>query len=140
MTSAYAPGPVLVFDGDCAFCSSCVRWAERYPRQSLSSAGWDAVAWQFADMAALAEFTGGEVSAERASREVLWVTPDRRVYGGAQALARLLMRSGGLWAWAGGALALAPVRPVADVVYRWVAKNRDRMPGGTPACALPRRS
>lgn len=140
METAYAPVPVLVFDGDCAFCSSCVRWAERYPRQSLSSAGWEAVAQQFADLDALEEFTGGQVTAERVAREVLWVTPDRKVYGGAQAVARLLMRSGGLWAWAGGFLALAPVRPVAELVYRWVARNRDRMPGGTPACALPRRS
>ncbi|MFD7639031.1 thiol-disulfide oxidoreductase DCC family protein [Kitasatospora sp. NPDC059795] len=140
MTSGFAPGPVLVFDGDCAFCSSCVRWAERYPRQSLSSAGWEAVAFQFADMAALEEFTGGRATEERATREVLWITPDRTVYGGAQAVARLLMRSGGLWAWAGGLLALAPVRPLAGVAYRWVARHRHQMPGGTKACALPRRS
>ncbi|MEV4558048.1 DUF393 domain-containing protein [Kitasatospora sp. NPDC049285] len=140
MTTSYAPDPVLLYDGDCAFCSSCVRWAERYPRASLSSAGWDAVPFQFADLAALAAFTDGEVTAERAGREVLWITPNRQVYGGAQAVARLLMRSGGLWAWVGGLLALAPVRPVAELVYRWVARHRDRMPGGTPACALPRRS
>lgn len=29
--------PVLVFDGDCAFCTSCVRLAERYLRQTLAS-------------------------------------------------------------------------------------------------------
>ncbi|MBV6698306.1 DUF393 domain-containing protein [Kitasatospora aureofaciens] len=134
--------PVLVFDGDCAFCSSCVGWAERYLRQTLASGGWEAVPFQFADLAALDARAGGvgEVSWERAEREVLWVTPAGRVYGGAQAVARLLMRSGGAWAFAGGLLALAPVRPVAGVVYRWVAKNRHRMPGGTPACAMPNRA
>ena len=29
------------------------------------------------------------------------------------------------------------IRQVSAVVYRWVAKNRDRMPGGTAQCALP---
>ncbi|MEV0531222.1 DUF393 domain-containing protein [Kitasatospora sp. NPDC050463] len=133
--------PVLVFDGDCAFCTTCAGWAERYLRQTLASGGWEAVPFQFADLAELDALAGGrgEVSWERAEREVLWVTPAGRVYGGAQAVARLLMRSGGVWAYLGGVLALAPVRPVAAVVYRWVAKNRHRMPGGTPACALPRR-
>ncbi|MER7757460.1 DUF393 domain-containing protein [Kitasatospora sp. NPDC097643] len=134
--------PVLVFDGDCAFCSSCARWAERYLRQTLASGGWEAVPFQFADLAALDALAGGlgEVDAERAEREVLWVTPAGRVYGGAQAVARLLMRSGGVWAYLGGVLTLAPVRPVAGVVYRWVARNRHRMPGGTAACALPNRA
>ncbi|MQS11428.1 DUF393 domain-containing protein [Streptomyces kaniharaensis] len=134
--------PVLVFDGDCAFCSSCARWAERYLRQTLASGGWEAVPFQFEDLAALDARAGGlgEVSAERAEREVLWVTPAGEVYGGAQAVARLLMRSGGVWAYLGGLLALAPVRPVAGVAYRWVARNRHRMPGGTAACSLANRA
>ncbi|CAM5605201.1 hypothetical protein KAURM247S_00056 [Kitasatospora aureofaciens] len=133
--------PVLVFDGDCAFCSSCVRWGEKYLRQTLASGGWEAVPFQFAELAELDALAGGraEVSPERAEREVLWVTPAGRVYGGAQAVARLLMRSGGAWAYLGALMALGPVRPVAGVVYRWVSRNRHRMPGGTAACALPRR-
>ena len=133
--------PVLVFDGDCAFCTTCVTAAERYLRQTLASGGWDAVAYQFADLAELDVRGGGrgEVSGERAEREVLWVTPGGRVYGGAQAVARLLMRSGGAPAYLGGLLALAPVRPVAALVYRWIAANRHRLPGGTPACALASR-
>nr|BFD90068.1 hypothetical protein KitaXyl93_14280 [Kitasatospora sp. Xyl93] len=134
--------PVLVFDGDCSFCSSCVRWAERYLRQTLASGGWEAVPFQFADLAGLDALAGGrgEVSAGRAEREVLWVTPTGRVYGGAQAVARLLMRSGGVWAYLGAVLTAAPVRPLAGLVYRWVARNRHRMPGGTAACALPDRN
>ncbi len=133
--------PVLVFDGDCAFCTSCVDAAERYLRQTLASAGWEALPYQFADLAALDARAGGrgEVTGERVGREVLWVTPTGRVYGGAQAVARLLMRTGGAWAYLGGLLALAPVRPVAALAYRWVAAHRGRMPGGTAACALPRR-
>ncbi|MFB6893344.1 thiol-disulfide oxidoreductase DCC family protein [Kitasatospora sp. NPDC056327] len=141
MENGVLTDPVLVFDGDCAFCTTCAQWAERYPRQTLASGGWEAVPFQFADLAGLDALAGGrgEVTPERAGREVLWVTPAGRVYGGAQAVARLLMRSGGAWAYLGGVLALAPVRPVAALAYRWVARNRHRMPGGTPACALPPR-
>ncbi|GAA2248146.1 MULTISPECIES: thiol-disulfide oxidoreductase DCC family protein [Kitasatospora] len=136
-----AVDPVLVFDGDCAFCTTCKNAAERYLRASLAAGGWEAVPFQFADLAALDERAGGRglVTWERAEREILWVTPGGEVYGGAQAAARLLMRSGGVWAYLGGALALPPVRPLAGVVYRLVARNRHRMPGGTPACALPQR-
>ncbi|MFE0464477.1 thiol-disulfide oxidoreductase DCC family protein [Kitasatospora sp. NPDC058965] len=130
MTSA---DPVLVFDGDCAFCSSCIRLAERYLRQTLASGGWEARPYQFADLAALG------VTEERAQREMLWVTPAGRVYGGAAAVAKLLLRSGNAWAYLGGLLELAPVRPLAAAVYRWVAGHRHRMPGGTKACSLPRR-
>ncbi|KQV22828.1 MULTISPECIES: thiol-disulfide oxidoreductase DCC family protein [unclassified Kitasatospora] len=133
--------PVLIFDGDCAFCSSCVQFAERYLRASLSSADWEAVPFQFADLAALDARAGGAglISWERAEQEVLWLTPRGDVYGGAQAAARLLMRSGGAWAYLGALLTLAPVRPLAALGYRWVARNRHRLPGGTPACSLPRR-
>ncbi|MFF2044843.1 thiol-disulfide oxidoreductase DCC family protein [Kitasatospora sp. NPDC058170] len=141
MDATAVKDPVLVFDGDCSFCTTCETWAERYLRQTLASGGWEGVPFQFADLAALDARAGGrgEVSWERAEREVLWITPAGRVYGGAQAVARLLMRSGGVWAYLGGVLALAPVRPLAGAVYRWVSRNRHRMPGGTPACALPGR-
>lgn len=101
------------------------------PAQTLASGGWEAVPFQFADLTALG------VSAEQAQREVVWVTPTGATYGGAQAVARLLMRSGGAYAYLGGLLALAPVRPVAEAVYRLIARYRHKMPGGTPACALP---
>ncbi|MDH6131125.1 putative DCC family thiol-disulfide oxidoreductase YuxK [Kitasatospora sp. MAA4] len=128
-----ANDPVLIYDGDCAFCTSCVRWAEKYLRQTLASGGWTAQPFQFTD---LNEFG---VTRERAEQEVLWVTPTGAVYGGAPAVARLLMRTGGVSAYLGGLLALGPVRPVAAAFYRLIAANRHRMPGGTPACALPPR-
>ncbi|GAA1990430.1 thiol-disulfide oxidoreductase DCC family protein [Kitasatospora viridis] len=120
--------PLLVFDGDCAFCSSCARAAERF-----LAGGWTARPYQFADLAELG------LTEERARYEVLWVTPAGEVYGGAQAVAKLLLRAGGAWAYLGGAMRLAPVRPLAAAVYRLVARHRDRMPGGSAACALPRR-
>ncbi len=119
------PRPVLVYDGDCGFCASCVRFARRRIRPDA-----DDVAWQHADLAALG------TSARRAAHEVLWVTPAGTVYGGAQAVARLLLRAGGGWAPLGAVLTLPVARSVAAAVYRIVAGHRDRLPGGTAACAV----
>lgn len=91
----------------------------------------EVVAWQQADLDALG------VTADRARYEALWVTPTGRVYGGAQAVAKILLGAGGLWAVVGAVLTLPPVRWIAHAVYRLVAENRMRLPGGTAACALP---
>lgn len=59
MDNAVVKDPVLVFDGDCAFCTTCKNWAERYLRQTLASGGWDAVPFQFADLEGLDVLAGG---------------------------------------------------------------------------------
>ncbi|MBB0231097.1 thiol-disulfide oxidoreductase DCC family protein [Streptomyces calidiresistens] len=119
--------PVLVFDGDCGFCSASAAFAERHVRPRC-----EIVPRQFADLRALG------VTAERAEYEVLWVTPSGAVYGGADAVARALLSAGRGWAVPGTVLTLPPVRWVARRLYRLIADNRHRMPGGTAACALPR--
>ena len=49
-----------------------------------------------------------------------------------------MMLASRLWARPLGAALLLPgVNALAGVVYRWVARNRHRFPGGTPACAMP---
>jgi predicted DCC family thiol-disulfide oxidoreductase YuxK len=122
--------PWLVFDGDCAFCTSSATWvAQRLHRPS----GPDAllVPWQFTDLAALG------TTEERARYEVLWIEPDGRVEGGAAAFAAWLRFRGGPYGLLGRGMTLPVVRSVAAGIYRFVARHRDRMPGGTPACALP---
>ena len=53
------------------------------------------------------------------------------------AVARVLL-AGRPWLRPVGAAMLAPgVNAVAGMAYRWVALNRHRLPGGTPACSLP---
>ncbi|WP_405672322.1 thiol-disulfide oxidoreductase DCC family protein [Streptomyces canus] len=118
-------GPVLVYDGDCAFCTTSVFFAKERlrPRCEMSQ-------WQATDLDALG------VSQERAEYELLWVTPHGAVHGGAQAVAKLLMSVGGGWAVLGALISLPPTRWIAHGVYRIIAGNRDRMPGGTAACAL----
>ncbi|MCI0686056.1 MAG: DUF393 domain-containing protein [Sporichthyaceae bacterium] len=117
--------PVLVYDGDCGFCTRSVRLVERMPTRC------EIVAWQFADLDALG------ATRERAEYEVLWVATDGRVYGGADAVAMLLRDCGGPYVLLGVLIRLPLLRSVARWLYRLVADNRYRLPGGTPACALP---
>ncbi|WP_406280186.1 thiol-disulfide oxidoreductase DCC family protein [Embleya sp. NBC_00896] len=118
--------PVLVYDGDCGFCTRAVEFAQKYIPFDA-----DVVAWQFAELEELG------VEQHRAEHEILWVTPVGTIYGGHNAVAKLFMNAGGPWAFAGGALRVQPVSIAAHGVYRLVADNRDRMPGGTPSCAMP---
>lgn len=118
--------PVLVYDGDCAFCTTSVRFAERRLRPRCRT-----TPWQFADLDSLG------VTRQRAEHEALWVTPAGAVHGGAQAVARLMMSAGREWAVLGALLTLPPLRWLGHGAYRLIANNRSRLPGGTPACALP---
>jgi predicted DCC family thiol-disulfide oxidoreductase YuxK len=117
--------PVLVFDGDCAFCSSSVRAAQRWIRSMPP-----AVAYQHADLPSVALTEAACVTA------VQYVARDHRVYSGEDAVAALLLGAGKGWWFIGAAMRLPGVHWVAGVAYRWVARNRHRLPGGTPACSL----
>ncbi|MFB4319422.1 thiol-disulfide oxidoreductase DCC family protein [Actinomadura sp. 21ATH] len=118
--------PVLLYDGDCGFCTASVRFIERRIPTSA-----ELVPYQTADLAALA------TTPERASREVVWVSRGRRALGGAQAAAALLIDAGGVWRPLGLVLRVPPFRWIAHGVYRLVSNNRGRLPGATPACSLP---
>jgi len=122
-----APDPtaVLIYDGDCGFCTRCVRMVERLPLQVRL------VPWQEEDLAAL-----GTTEAQ-ARMQVLLITADRRVFGGAAAVAELLKHCRGLWRLAGWIMAAPIMRTLAAWIYRWIAANRYRLPGSTPACRLP---
>jgi predicted DCC family thiol-disulfide oxidoreductase YuxK len=121
-----ADQPVFLYDGDCAFCTSCADFIERHiPTRAR------VVPWQFSDLDALG------VPQADAEAAVQWVEGGRPAEAGPVAIARLLTDAGGLWRPLGRVLDLAPVRAVAWPVYRWISRNRHRLPGGTAACSLP---
>lgn len=115
--------PVLVFDGDCAFCTRCARLLERIGPEA------EIVAWQLADLDELG------ITAAQAAEAVCWVAADGTVRTGHEALAAVLSTAGSAWRVAGRAILLPWVSPLAAVGYRLVARHRHRLPGGTPACA-----
>ncbi|MGB2568093.1 thiol-disulfide oxidoreductase DCC family protein [Micromonospora citrea] len=116
----------FVYDGDCAFCTRCAEFIERRIPTTAR-----VVPWQFADLDAL-----GLTEAE-CEEAVQWVGSDGSRAAGPDAIARLLGDSGALWRVTGAGLRIPPVRLAAWPAYRWVARNRHRLPGGTAACAVP---
>ena len=117
---------MLLYDGDCSFCTLSARWVER--RLPVLP---DLQPWQDADLAALG------VSEAEAMHSVQWVESSGRVSAGATAVARLLVSNGGGWAALGRLMLVPPVSWAAALAYRLVATFRGRLPGVTPACALP---
>lgn len=120
-------GGVLVYDGDCGFCTRSARWIEaRLPL------GYPVVAWQaIPDLAALG-LTEADVQ-----RAAWWIDTDGRAHGGARAIARALIACRGAWSLVGWALLVPPISWLATLVYALVARYRYRLPGATDACRLP---
>ena len=117
--------PVLVFDGDCGFCTTSARVGQRW----LGLA--DVEPWQMIDLDELG------LTEEQCSSAVQWVDAAGHVSAGERAVIAALRSAGGAWAWLGRVLAVPGVRHLAAVVYRLIAKFRYRLPGGTAACRLP---
>ncbi len=119
--------PVLLFDGDCAFCSTCARWLTEHVPTPVSLEPW-----QWTDLEPLG------VSVDEVDAAVVLVDVNLHRTHGPEAVAGLLRAStSGAWRAVGRVLGLRPVLVVAWPVYRWIARNRHRMPGGTAQCSLP---
>lgn len=130
-TGLPAPRPVLVHDGDCAFCSTAARFAARWLRRSPGD--YAVAPWQRLDLDALG------LTPQACDAALQWVGADGRVASAEVAVARLLLASRWPVRPLGAVLLVPGVRQLAGVAYRWVAANRHRLPGGTPACAMPPR-
>ncbi len=121
--------PTLVFDGDCGFCTASVNWAKRWCRPAARF-----VPWQELDLAAHG------LTEAQVTRAVQWlpVSDSAPIRSGAQAVARLLLRSCWPWRPVGLLMAVPPISWLAAAGYRIIAANRYRLPGSTPACAVNR--
>lgn len=117
--------PLLVFDGDCAVCTSVARWAERH----LGGRA-DVAPWQRLDLAPL-----GLTEADVATA-MYWVDGTGRTWRGHLGTGRMLQAFGGAWRPLGWLARTPPTSWLAGPLYRLVAANRHRLPGSTPACRL----
>ena len=76
------------------------------------------------------------VDSVRALEEMAYVGAEGVRYGASAWAAAL--RTGPLpWRLVARVMEAPGARVVASKVYRWIADNRHRLPGGTPACAMP---
>jgi predicted DCC family thiol-disulfide oxidoreductase YuxK len=106
--------PVLVYDGECEFCSRLARWVARRGRDRLSVRPS-----QEPGLIASLGLTRDEVA--RAS----WVVePGGRRFEGAAAINRVLGELGGVWALVGSMYLISPVGWLEDRYYARVARRR----------------
>lgn len=112
--------PVVLFDGRCGFCTWSVQFAQRtvladadfIPYQSVDVSNYDVTVEQCADAVQFID-NAGSVS-------------------GALAVAAILRTGRGVWKPLGRTIGSAPIRPLAEVVYRFVARHRGKMWGVQP--------
>ena len=120
------PGrPLLVFDGDCGFCTSSARAGQRWLQLEHVEP------WQFLDLDAVG------LTPAQCEEAVQWVAVDGSVHPAERAVIAALRHAGGVWRVLGTVMNLPGIRQLAALTYRVVAKYRHSMPGGTPACRLP---
>jgi predicted DCC family thiol-disulfide oxidoreductase YuxK len=120
--------PRLIYDGDCAFCTRSARWiAARWVQGTATIT--PSSTWSDADLAA-AGLTRADVDAA-----VWWIDDAGETERGDRAVAAALRAAPGWPRVVGRAISARPMRWIAPTAYRLVARNRHRLPGGTPACA-----
>ena len=118
---------LLVFDGDCGFCTASARWIEaRLPPGKVR-----VEPWQVLDVDELG-LTEADVTTA-----AWWIEDEGRRFRGHAAVGRSLNEAGGLWGVVGRIIVTPPISWIARPVYALVARNRHRLPGATDACRLP---
>ncbi|HEX2026069.1 MAG TPA: DUF393 domain-containing protein [Actinomycetota bacterium] len=125
-----APGPprgLLLFDGDCGFCTSVARWARRRLPEEVAVTPWQFVP----DLGPLG------LTVEDVSTAAYWIDGRGDGHRGHLAFAETFRAMGGLWRPIGTAMRIPPLSWVAALVYEVIARNRHRLPGGMPACRMP---
>ncbi len=117
---------MLVFDGDCGFCTSSARWIDaRLPE------GVPVEPWQSLDLGELG-LTEADVTTA-----AYWVDASGKAHRGHMAIGHSLMTAGGLWGIIGRVIITPPISWLAKAGYAVVAKYRYKLPGATDACRLP---
>jgi predicted DCC family thiol-disulfide oxidoreductase YuxK len=122
---ASAMTPILLFDGDCSFCSSSARVLKKIVGQKV-----EVLAYQHVDLEPLGILT------TECELAVQFVAGNLRSSGHI-AIADALIATKSIWSLAGHFIKLPVITSAGFLVYEWVSKNRHKLPGGTPACQMP---
>ena len=125
MTKAHLP--ILVFDGDCGFCTTSARWLHRWVVRDSSTR---VAPWQHLDLDELG------LTEDQCRAAVQWVGEEGQVASGHAAIAAALRHGHLVWRPIGALLVAPGFSWLAQRVYSWVAAHRYALPGGTPACRV----
>lgn len=106
---------MLIYDGDCGFCSRSAQWGRRHvdPQMPMQP-------WQEADLPSWG------LTEDQCRDAVQWVDATGEVRSGGAAICAALRTGDRRWRIL-GVIGDAPgIRVGTEIVYRWVARNRHR--------------
>jgi predicted DCC family thiol-disulfide oxidoreductase YuxK len=106
---------VLVYDGECEFCTRLARWVEQRDRKHR-------VAVKPSQESGLIEALG--LTREEVGRAAWAVEPGGRRFEGAAAINRVLRELGGGWSLAASPYGAPPIRWLENRYYKRVARRR----------------
>lgn len=115
---------LLIYDGDCGFCTSSAAWFARRAQDPDRIAPWQSL-----------DLDEYGLTERQVAESVYWVDGDQ-VLSGADAAAAAMKTVPGPWRLTGHVLAFPGVIQLGRIVYPIVARNRHRLPGSTDACKL----
>jgi predicted DCC family thiol-disulfide oxidoreductase YuxK len=119
---------IILFDGVCNLCNAWVAFVMQRDRRGL---------FRFAPLqseSAARLLAGHEIAVTREPQSVMLIE-DGCVYQRSTAALRILRGLGGVWGFA--AVLLIVPRPIRDVVYAFIARNRYRWFGKRDTCMIP---
>jgi predicted DCC family thiol-disulfide oxidoreductase YuxK len=114
---------VLIYDAECPMCRASAMWLMRL---ALSRRALEILPCR--SSARVARYP--QISETACLTAMQLVLPDGRILAGADAVPELLRRIRGL-GWLAAFFALPGMRPLARLVYGWIARNRMRI-----SCAI----
>lgn len=122
------PAAIVLFDGVCNLCNASVNFVLDRDKRN------------YFRFAALQSQRGGTLLhaygiPQKAEPESIVLLENGKAYQGSTAALRIAKRLGGLWPLL-YAFIIVP-RPIRDVVYKWIARNRYKWFGRTDACRMP---
>jgi predicted DCC family thiol-disulfide oxidoreductase YuxK len=115
---------VLIFDGECGFCTWAARWAER-----RLPPGTGILPYQRVPDPSAYGLTDEEIAGA-----AYWIDARGRPRRGHLAAAGMFRAIGGAWATIGSLIREPPISWLAAGIYEMVSRNRHRLPGSVPAC------
>jgi predicted DCC family thiol-disulfide oxidoreductase YuxK len=117
----------LIFDGDCGFCTSAANQIVKRSKAKIV-----AVPWQFTDLAQYS-LTQAQVA------DQVYLAIDDENFAGHEAFAMVFrVQPNAFLRFIGKTMMSRYLRWFSMPIYRLVARYRHKLPGGTPACKLPR--
>jgi predicted DCC family thiol-disulfide oxidoreductase YuxK len=118
--------PVLIFDGDCGFCTTTANYIVKRSKTPIT-----AHAWQLIDV------TKYGILQPQAQKRV-YIIDNGHAYGGHEAFAHILrLQKNVLLSAIAFVMVVPPVCWLSRIGYALVSRCRHKLPGGTPACKLP---